>query len=104
MTMLQDAAVTVVGILTQTNIRGDHDLRHLVFELLDGVLDDTALGMRLGAGRVLFLRQTKEQNMLDAQAEQLLCLNAQLIDAHAAYAEHGGISSLFPLPGMTKMG
>ena len=56
---VENTAMPVVHIGTQTNIRDDHQFRYFIFQCSDGVLNDTVIGVSPAGQFIFSIRNSK---------------------------------------------
>ena len=88
LTLLDHAAVPVVGVLAEAHVGDDHQFRELVLDGADGHLHDALVVVGAGGGGVLVRRDAEQQDRLDAEPDHLAHLGQHVADGELVAAGH----------------
>src|SRR5205809_361452 len=86
--VLDDAAVTVAGVLAEAHVGDDEQIRHGVLHGADRLLDDAVVGVGFRPAGVLVVGQAEHQHRGDAVARDVLGLSHQLVDGEPELSRH----------------
>src|SRR5690606_31252007 len=89
LTVDEDAAVSVIGVLTGAHVGDDEDVREPILDRGHGSLDDAVLVPRTGRLGVLHRRNAEEQHPGHSDCLQLSDLDQQGVDGELRLPGHG---------------
>ena len=83
------AAVAVVGVFAQADVRDHHQVRQLVLNGFNRALNDAVLGVGLGPQRIFFRWDAEKDDRRNAQIERLPGRLHQIVHGELIVAGHG---------------
>ena len=87
--VFDQTAVSVGGVLAQTDVRDDHQLRKYLLDVADGLLNDSVFIVSLGTALILVGRDAEHQHTLDACLPDPVQFLIQTVDGILVDARHG---------------
>ena len=86
--IVDDAAVTVIGVFAKADIGNDEQVRCCVLRGLHRLLHDAAVAVRIAALRILLSRDAEENNASQAETGRLAGLFSYQIDRKLGLPRH----------------
>ena len=87
--VLDDSAMTVVGVFTEADVGDQHQFRHRFLYCPKRLLDDAVVGVCFGTDRIFFLGDAEEDDRRDAEGLDFFTFLDDTVDGHLVVAGHG---------------